>query len=392
LREAINPLLLLLTIKPSTIEFNYTIIFRCKPFPMSIPPSYTDFSSGLAPISVGSRGSWPTATQNSTCDTDVPAPPRRADMVNLGALASFRGCLFCDDENTTVITGAQTPWVLLWHRQERQWYRPHCREDQKQTDEDFYGYACSRHGNQETGKIQSRLKSVPYFSIPSEKIPHFDICFISEGGNTLNDERTSDEKGTISDTPESFFQTIVKTGSMDSSTTGGPSAASDFKSGHGDEEAPASSKTGGTPVDGPSDGLLGAMKKLEPIVFAKGPINKHRCSLCDSEGERLQAAKQKARLPKHLNHFELYALPYSASKMRWKSPYMPENQTSWYPVIRACAVHKQALTDIIRKVRKLEKGSAGFAIQHTVLKDLTVHIMDLEAAKRSLEKKQGSSD
>ena len=70
--------------------------------------------------------------------------------------------------------------------------------------------------------------------------------------------------------------------------------------------------------------------------------------------------------------------------MKWKSPYMPDNQTSWYPVIRACATHKKTLTDIIYKVRKLEKGSAGFATQHTVLKDVTVHIMDLEAAKRSL--------
>lgn len=239
--------------------------------------------------------------------------------------------------------------------------------------------------------IQNRLKSVPYFSIPSKKIRNFDICFISRG-DTLDDECTSDEKGTISDTPESFFQTIVNTGSMDISTTGGPSAASDVKSGHGVDEAPASSKAGGASPDGLSHGLAGAMKKLQPIVFANGPINKYRCSLCDSEGDRLQAAKQKARLPKRLNCYELYALPYSVSEMRWKSPYVPETQTSWYPVIRACATHKQALTDIVFEVRKLEKGSAGFATQHTVLKDLTVHIMDLEAAKRSLEKKQGSSD
>ncbi|KAG7571068.1 hypothetical protein FFLO_01032 [Filobasidium floriforme] len=351
---------------------------------MSILPSHSGFSSGPDPTTAGSRDSRATEWQNSTCDTDIPAPPVRRDMVDLGALASFRGCLFCDNENTTVITGEHTPWVLLWHRQERQWYRPHCREDQKQTDEDFYGYLCSQHGNQETGKIQSRLKSVPCFSIPSKKIRNFDIYFISEGGNTLDDERTPDEMCAISGTQGSSFQTIVDTGSMNISTIGGPSAASDFKSGHGDDEAPASSKAGSASVDGLSHGLAGIMKKLEPIVFAKGPINKHRCSLCDSEGERLQAAKQKARLPKRLNCYELYALPYSVSEMKWKSPYMPENQTSWYPVIRACVTHKQALTDIVFEVRKLEKGFAGFATQHTVLEDLTVHIMDLQAAKRSL--------
>lgn len=348
---------------------------------MSILPSYSGFSSGPDPTTAGSQDSWATP---STCDTAVPLPPRRREMVDLGALASFRGCLFCDDENTTVITGERIPWVLLWHRQEKRWYRPHCREDQKQTDEDFYGYVCSQHGNQETGKIQSRLKSVSYFSIPSKKIRNFDIYFISEGGNTLDDERTPDEMCAISGTQESFSQTIVDTGFMNISSTGGPLAASDVKSGHGDDEAPASSKAGSAPVDGPSYGLLGAMKKLEPIVFAKGPVNRYRCSLCDSEGERLQAAKQKTSLPKRLNRYELYALPYSASEMKWKSPYMPDNQTSWYPVIRACATHKKTLTDIIYKVRKLEKGSAGFATQHTVLKDVTVHIMDLEAAKRSL--------
>jgi hypothetical protein len=130
-------------------------------------------------------------------------------MVNLGALASFRGCLFCDDENTTVITGKQTPWVLLWHRQEKRWYRPHCREDQKQADEDFYGYVCSQHGNQETmADIQNQLNLVPCFSFPSKKIPHFDIYFISRGGDKLNDEQTSVEMDTISAAGDSFSKLL----------------------------------------------------------------------------------------------------------------------------------------------------------------------------------------
>jgi hypothetical protein len=326
---------------------------------MSIPPSYSDFSSGLAPITAGSRGSWPTATQNSTCDTDVPAPPRRGDMVNLGALASFRGCLFCDDENTTVITGKQTPWVLLWHRQEKRWYRPHCREDQKQADEDFYGYVCSQHGNQETmADIQNQLNLVPCFSFPSKKIPHFDIYFISRGGDKLNDEQTSVEMDTISAAGEYFLQTTVNTESLDDSTTGGPSAASDVKSGHGDDDP---------------------LAQLKSVHFETGPHDAFRCLLCHQKGyHRVMIANKKS--VGGIAHCALLPLYYNSETNEWERPYIPTegfHSLAKQNTVLSCGPdHTEALMNLVKSIRRMQ----GFenlptSLTHRTQAQLTLHLV-----------------
>jgi hypothetical protein len=352
--------------------FNYR---RFEPSPMSIPPSYTDLSSGLASITAGSRGSWVTATQNSTCDTDIPEPPLRGDMDNLGALASFRGCLFCDDENTTVITGEQTPWVLLWHRQEKRWYRPHCREDQEQADEDFYGYVCSQHGNQETmGDIHNQLKLVPCFSFPSKKIPHFDIYFISRGGDNLDDEQTSVEMNTISAAEESSLQTTVDTESLDDSATGGPSAASDVKSGHGDDDP---------------------LAQLKSVHFETGPHDAFRCLLCDKAGPHRLMAANKTRFG-GMTHYQLLPLYFNRETDEWQTAYMPTKGVH-SPIkrnyVRCCgSSHRHQLTKLVDSIRS-DQGNENFStsLSHQTQRHLTLHLMSIRKmtakAEEQLEKK-----